>query len=237
MPGRHDRKPRTRSARTIRSRDGRRLSAWTGFCRAAAAALARLLWGFRTEGLENVPRSGPVIVACNHVSMLDPPLVGSALRREAGFVAKQELFAVPLLGPLIRSLRAMPIDRSRLSRETLDTLAACLDRGHALVLFPEGTRSRDGKLGRAKPGIGMLLALRPVPVVPAYVQGTESPWRNLFRRGHMRVVFGRPLVLPQEDPSGSDRGAHARRIAATILEEVRRLKDGDTPAGDGSPGR
>lgn len=237
MPGRHDRKPGTQSAQAIRSRDGRGLSPWFGFCRAAAAGLARLLWGFRAEGLEHVPRSGPIVVACNHVSYLDPPLVGSALGREAGFVAKQELFAVPLLGPLIRSLHAMPIDRSRLSRDTLDTLAAFLDRGHALVLFPEGTRSRDGQLGRAKPGVGVLLERRPVPVIPAYVQGTESPWRNLFRRGHMRVVFGRPLVLPQEDPSGSDRGAHARRIAETILAEVRRLKEGVARAGDGSPGR
>lgn len=237
MPGRHDGKPRTRSGRANRSRDGRGLSPWFGFCSAAAAGLARLLWGFRAEGLENVPRSGPIIVACNHVSYLDPPLVGSALRREAGFVAKQELFAVPVLGPLIRSLHAMPIDRSRLSRDTLDTLAAFLDRGHALVLFPEGTRSRNGELGRAKPGIGVLLGRRPVPVVPAYVQGTASPWRNLFRRGHMRVVFGRPLVLPQEDPSASDRGAHARRIAGTILCEVRRLKEGVARAGDGSPGR
>ena len=213
------------------------MNAWYGFCRASAFGLARLLWGLRVEGRENVPRRGPLLVACNHVSLLDPAFVGSSLPREAGFVAKQELFAVPGLSWLIRSLHAMPIDRSRLSLATVERLAAFLDRGYALVVFPEGTRSRDGRLGRAKPGVGVLLMRRPVTVIPVYVQGTDSPWRNLFRRGHMRVVYGRPWVLPQEESSSdSDRGARARRIAEALLEEIRRLKEGEAPSGDGSPG-
>ena len=212
------------------------MSPWYRFCRAVVYGTARLLWGLRVEGRENVPAEGALLVACNHVSLLDPPIVGSLLPREAGFVAKQELFAVPGLGRLIRSLNAIPIDRSRLSRETLDDLVAFLDGGRALVLFPEGTRSRSGELGRAKPGVGVLLSRRPAPVVPAYVEGTNAPWRNLFRRGRMRVVFGRAHPLPQDVASSAERGAEARRVAEWILDEIRRLKERAASEGDGSPG-
>jgi 1-acyl-sn-glycerol-3-phosphate acyltransferase len=212
------------------------LTPWYRFCRAAAFGAARVLWGLRVEGRENLPTDGPVLVACNHVSVLDPPVVGSVIPREAGFVAKQELFAVPGLGRLIRSLNAIPIDRSRLSRETLEILAGFLDGGRALVLFPEGTRSRDGRLGRARPGVGVLLLRRPVPWVCAFVEGTDAPWRNLFRRGRMRVVFGPPHTLPQELASPSPGRADARRIAESIVEEIRRLGARARPQGDGSPG-
>jgi 1-acyl-sn-glycerol-3-phosphate acyltransferase len=177
-----------------------------------------------------------VVVACNHVSLLDPPILGSVISRESGFVAKKELFAVPGLGRVIRSLNAIPIDRSRLSRETLEVLADFLAGGRVLVLFPEGTRSRTGRLGTAKPGVGVLLARQPAAVVPAYIEGTDAPWRNLFRRGRMRVVFGPPHTLPQELASPSPGRADARRIAESIVEEIRRLGARARPQGDGSPG-
>jgi 1-acyl-sn-glycerol-3-phosphate acyltransferase len=127
---------------------------------------------------------------------------------------------------VIRSLNAIPIDRSRLSRETLEVLADFLAGGRVLVLFPEGTRSRTGRLGTAKPGVGVLLARQPAAVVPAYIEGTDAPWRNLFRRGRMRVVFGRPHALPQDVAPTSEGGGDPRRTAESILEAIRRLKEG-----------
>jgi 1-acyl-sn-glycerol-3-phosphate acyltransferase len=135
------------------------------------------------------------------------------------------LFAVPVLGRWIRSLNAIPIDRSRLSRETLEVLGDFLASGRVLVLFPEGTRSRTGHLGSAKPGVGMLLARQPATVVPAYIEGTDAPWRNVFRRGRVRVTFGRPLALPQDVTSTSEGRGDPRRLAETILEGIRRLKE------------
>jgi 1-acyl-sn-glycerol-3-phosphate acyltransferase len=176
-----------------------------------------------------------LLVVCNHVSVLDPPFLAAALPRETGFVAKRELFSVPLLSRLIRSLNAIPLDRSRLSRGTLDRLGAFLDSGHALLMFPEGTRSRDGRLGTAKPGIGLLLLQHPVTVLPAYVEGTNAPWRNLFRRGRMRVTFGRPHPLPQELPLTSDRGAVARRIAESILDASREVRQNGATREAGFP--
>jgi 1-acyl-sn-glycerol-3-phosphate acyltransferase len=199
---------------------------WYRFVQGVAFFLFRLLWGVRVEGRDNVPASGPALIASNHRSLLDPPLVGCTVPRETGFVAKRELFGVPVLGPLIRSLYAIPIDRTRLSMETMDELAGFLDTGRLLLYFPEGTRSRDGRLGRARVGVGVLLARRPVPVIPVWVEGTESPFRNLFRRGRMRIVYGVPHALP-EGLEPSDPRARARALAALVLDRVRELGEAE----------
>lgn len=202
---------------------------WYRFCRLAAYGLARLLWGLRVEGRENIPASGPVLVTSNHIANLDPPILGCALPREGGFAAKKELFAVPGLGWLIASLNAIPVDRARLSLGTLRTLGTHLESGKALVFFPEGTRSRDGNLGKPRVGVGMLLTRYPVTVLPACVEGTESPIRNLFRRGRMRVVFGVPYALPEEDRSPEERREAYRRIAEAVMDRIRGLKKGAAP--------
>ena len=91
------------------------VSPWYRFIRGLAFWVARILWGLRVEGREHIPPEGAAVVACNHRSLLDPAIVGGTLPREAGFLAKRELFEVPVLSALIRSLNAIPIDRSRLS--------------------------------------------------------------------------------------------------------------------------
>jgi 1-acyl-sn-glycerol-3-phosphate acyltransferase len=185
-----------------------------------------VIWGLRVEGRENVPRSGPLLVTCNHVSNLDPPVVACAIPREIGFVAKRELFAVPGLGSLIRSLNAMPLDRSRLSVEALDRFGAFLREGNALLMFPEGTRSRTGRLGKAKVGVGVLMARFPAQVVPVYVQGTDTLFRSMLRRGRMRIVFGRPYSLPKGEGPGVPEHEEYRRLAELILDGIRQLKEG-----------
>ncbi|MCA9730098.1 MAG: 1-acyl-sn-glycerol-3-phosphate acyltransferase [Candidatus Eisenbacteria bacterium] len=195
---------------------------WYRFCRDVVRWLARGLWGLRVDGLEKLPRDGAAVVASNHRSLLDPPLLGSVLPRESGFVAKRELFSVPGLSTLIRSLNAIPIERGRLSMEKMDELAEFLDGGKLLLYFPEGTRSRSGELGRAKAGIGVLLTKRAVPVVPAFVQGTESPVRNLFRRGRLRIVFGDPQTIPG-DAGPEEPRERARWIAEAVLARIREL--------------
>jgi len=211
---------------------------WYRFVRFVARSLGRLLWGIRVEGLENVPRSGPLLVTSNHVSNLDPPVIGSLIPRESGFVAKKELFSVPGLGALIRSVNALPLDRSRLSVETLDRFGAFLATGRALVWFPEGTRSRTGELGKAKVGVGILLARHPVTVLPVHVEGTNTPFRSMLRRGRMRVVFGRPYVLPKgEGSAAATERADYRRIADSVLDRIRRLHEGSDTSerGAGTP--
>ncbi|MGQ0722757.1 MAG: lysophospholipid acyltransferase family protein [Candidatus Eiseniibacteriota bacterium] len=218
---------------------------WYRFVRFLAGTLARLLWGVRVEGAEHVPRAGPLLVTSNHLSNVDPALLGGVIPREVGFVAKEELFRVPVLGALIRSLNAMPLDRSRLSMAAIDRFGSHLGQGGALVYFPEGTRSRTGELGSAKVGVGVLLSRHPVPILPVRVNGTDSLFRNMFRRGRMRVVFGRPYTLPKGEGSGAAEREEYRRIAETVLEHIRGLdgsgasdQEAGNPAapGEGSDG-
>ena len=207
------------------------MSLWYRFIRDLAYWVARIVWGLRVEGRENIPPDGAAVVACNHRSLLDPPVVGCTLPRETGFVAKRELFEVPIVSALVRSLNSIPIDRSRLSRDKMDELAEWLDTGKLLVMFSEGTRSKTGKLGRPKAGIGVLLASRPVPVIPAWVEGTDSPFRNLFRRGRMRIVYGVPHAIPEEAEPSEPR-ARARAITEVVMDHIRALQEEIASSGE-----
>lgn len=195
-----------------------------GICKLIARVVLRLLWGIRVEGRANIPSSGPLVVTCNHRSRLDPPLLGAVLPRDAAYAAKKELFAVPGLGSLIRSLNAIPVDRANLSVTTLRAFEKWLREGRVLIFFPEGTRSKNGRLGRAKIGVGMMLARQDVPVLPAYIEGTGSVLRNIFRWGRVRVTFGRPYTLPAETwlAAGRSRNGY-RKIADLVMTRIREL--------------
>jgi 1-acyl-sn-glycerol-3-phosphate acyltransferase len=215
------------------------LRPWYWFCKSLAYGLAKLLWGLRVEGLENVPRSGALLVTSNHISNLDPPVLGSVVPRETGFAAKRELFAVPVLSALIRSLNSIPVDRTQLSLSTLRTMGEFLTREQSLLIFPEGTRGEPGRFRSPKTGVGMILSKYPAQVLPAYVEGTDQPWRNLFRRGRVRVAFGRPYTLPKEAFGSGSRREQYRRVAELVMEHIRRLRE-ESPnddAGGGVPGR
>lgn len=197
-------------------------------CQTSAFALARILWGIRVEGRENVPLEGPLLVTANHRSNLDPPLLGAVLPREAGYAAKKELFAVVGFGRLIRALHAIPVDRGSFAPSTLRRFETWLRGGGALIVFPEGTRSRTGKLGEAKAGVGLVLMRAPVTVLPVVIEGTEAPVRNVFRRGRVRVVFGRPYALPEGLLDSSGERERSKDVARFVLEAIRRLQDEST---------
>lgn len=167
-----------------------------GFLRLIAVALMRLLFRLETRGIEHIPRSGGVLLAANHSSLLDPPLVGGAAPRPLVFLAKAELFEVPLFGALIRRLNARPLRREGPDAGALRTALRALADGAAVLVFPEGTRGGEGVLRPAKPGVGMLAALSGVPVVPVYIAGSGRAWpkgRRLPRPAKVVVTFGPPL--------------------------------------------
>ena len=209
------------------------MSLWYRFCRSLAFSLGRILGGLTVEGLENVPAEGSFLLTSNHIGLLDPPVIASACPREVGFAAKKELFAVPILGPLIRSLNSIPVDRAKVSVTTFREFGRFLGQGKGLMYFPEGTRSRTGELGKAKVGVGMILAQYPVAILPVVVEGTNSLSRALVRRGRLRVIFGPPYTLPREvvEPS-EERREQYRRIADLVLDRIRRLKEGISSSDD-----
>lgn len=150
-------------------------------------------------GRENVPRRGGLIVAPNHLSHLDPLLVGVALPRHAWFVATDELFEFRILGWLARRLRAFPIRQDSADRQALRKTEALLAAGHAVVIFPEGHESLDGRLQPLQGGTVLLALKTGVPIVPVAIQGTSAimPPRSFgIRRPRrpVRLVFGRPIA-------------------------------------------
>jgi 1-acyl-sn-glycerol-3-phosphate acyltransferase len=169
-----------------------------GIAKPIAVALMRSIWNLEVRGREHVPAVGPLLVVSNHVSLLDPPFVGGACPREMYYLAKEELFAVPLLGRLIRALNARPVKRDGSDGRALKAALKLLGENRAILLFPEGTRGVEGRLGEGKLGAGMLAVLSGAPVVPAYVSGTAQalpPGRALPRPARVTVTFGPPLVF------------------------------------------
>jgi glycerol-3-phosphate dehydrogenase (NAD(P)+) len=167
----------------------------------------------RRLGTEHIPEGG-VILASNHRSFLDPFAIGCCLGRPIYFVAKQELFRNPLLGWVLNCLGAFPIKRGASDEESVDTALALLERGQAVVIFPEGTRIRTGSLGSAKRGVGRLALQSGKPVVPIAVTNSERArrgWRIRPVRVHLRC--GPALTFPRvDDPSPFLAGEVTERI-------------------------
>jgi 1-acyl-sn-glycerol-3-phosphate acyltransferase len=159
----------------------------------ASAAILRAMFSTvfraRVRGIENVPRDGPLIVACNHLSYLDPPAL-CYCPRHIRFMAKRELFEIPLLAPLIRALGAYPVDRHGSPRAAIKESLGVLQAGGAIGIFPEGTRNLDGE---ADPQLGMALlaAWSSATVVPTCILGGD----RIRRLGRFEIAFGAPMVL------------------------------------------
>ncbi len=150
--------------------------------------MLRSFWRLRVAGTEHIPPNGPLIVACNHVSYFDPPALGAAATRPLAYMAKRQLFRIPLLGPLISALGAFPVDRSRGDVAAIKAAVGLLSKSAALGIFPEGTRNLKRDI-QPQMGVALLAARTGAAVVPAYVSGTAQV-RRLARIG---VAFGEPL--------------------------------------------
>jgi 1-acyl-sn-glycerol-3-phosphate acyltransferase len=145
---------------------------------------------------ERVPETGPVIIASNHASFLDPPLVGSCLHRAINYLARDTLFRYPGIGWVLRTVNAVPVDREGGGAAGLKAILDRLLAGGGIILFPEGTRTRDGKLQPARSGIGLVVIKSTAPVVPVRVFGTYEAFGKhvafpLPRQ--LRVKFGAPM--------------------------------------------
>ncbi len=185
-------------------------------------AVLRTFFRYRTVGAEHVPREGAVLLASNHVSVLDPPVVGVGAPRPLHFMAKAELFRVPLLGALIRRLNSHPVEREGADAGALRHALLLLRQGHALLVFPEGTRGTEGCLQPGRPGAGMLAALSEAPVVPVYVQGSGYALprgASRPRRSAITVRYGPALRFEHA------RGKHRyQEISDQIMAAIGRLK-------------
>lgn len=191
-----------------------------------------LLGGLRVEGRDNVPRTGGVLITPNHISDADPTAVGVSLPRDCYFMAKEELFAKPILGHFLRAIHSFPVRRYTADRTALRTAEQLLKRGEALVIFPEGKLSEDGKLQQILPGALLLAQRTGVPIVPTAIIATDRllPYGKLWPRPAGRTIvvrFGKPTTLAEL--AGGEAGAGALRCAAARLYEILRELQAERP--------
>ncbi|MHA6530897.1 lysophospholipid acyltransferase family protein [Paenibacillus sp. BAC0078] len=155
-----------------------------------------VLFPLKIIGKENVPKEGGVLLCANHISLLDPMTIGIKLKRQVKYMAKAELFNVPVLGWLINKLGAFPVKRGGVSKESIKTALNTLRGGHVMGIFPEGTRNSDS--GVAKKGAASFALRSGAAVVPAAIVGSYKPFRR------MTVIYGAPIDLSSFDGAGSD---------------------------------
>jgi 1-acyl-sn-glycerol-3-phosphate acyltransferase len=185
--------------------------------------------------LDRVPRMGPALIAATHQSFLDPWLVGLCMERRLCFLARDSLFRVPVLGWLLRQYDGLPVAReTAASRGSLDVCLQALAKQRAVLLFPEGTRTRDGRIAPLKRGISLLAKRSRAPVIPVLVRGTYQLWprtARLPRRGVVEISFGRPLTYGDGESADRfmERLASAYVGLATETGAVEVLPQGPPP--------
>lgn len=180
-------------------------------------SLFKLFYRFEITGVENIPSEGPVVLVSNHVSNWDPLVLGSAANRQVFFLAKEELFKIPLLNLLLPAWGALPLRRGRGDREAISKSMEVLAKGNTLGIFIEGTRNKENPdhLGKPHPGAAMFAIKSNATVIPALLLNTRTIGKSLRK---VRVIFGKPLHLVN-DPSMEKKElymAASYQIAAAI---------------------
>ncbi len=186
-------------------------------------AIAKTFFNYRVIGAENMIEEGPCIIAANHCSYLDPPLVGVACQRAIHYLARKSLLDVPILGPILPELNVIPVEQKNADRSALMGAIRVVRNGGAVLIFPEGTRSPDGKLQPAQPGIGMIVAKTGAPIVPVKISGSYKafPRGSSCPRLHpVTVSIGPALRFDSLETDGRDL---YQKASDRILDAVARI--------------
>jgi 1-acyl-sn-glycerol-3-phosphate acyltransferase len=193
---------------------------WVGYH--LSRLLAQLFYRFRILHRDRMIQTGPVIVAMNHQSFFDPPLGGNACDRAIYFLAKKSLMKIPVLGWLLPKLNVIPVDLEGQSPGALKALIRILRAGDCALVFPEGTRTPDGNLQPALPGLGFVIAKTLAPVVPMRIFGAYDAWPigGKIRLGPcITVVLGQPIHFSDSDLQSQDREVYAR-LSQRVMDAI-----------------
>ncbi len=194
--------------------------------------ISRVFLRYRTRGAEHVPGGGGVLLAANHASYADIPLLGCGVRRRLFYLGRANLFPYPVVGRILRSLGWIPLKTGRWDRQAFRTAAELLKAGKAVVIFPEGTRTTDGMLQPGKPGIGMLVAEVQCPVVPVYLRGTYQVLpmgASWLRRHPVEVSFGESMDFREACRQYQGKALY-HHITHTVMARIAELRGVDHSA-------
>ena len=197
---------------------------WLGYH--LSRLFAQLFFGFRIIHRERVIQTGPVILAMNHQSFLDPPLAGNACDRPIFFLAKKSLMKVPILGWLLPKLNVIPVNLEGGDRSALKALIRILSAGECALVFPEGTRTPDGNLQPAQGGLGLLIAKTRAPVVPMRIFGAYDVWPiqgKLRWSGKITIVVGQPIHFTEAELSNGGKDLYAR-LSQRVMDAIASLQ-------------
>lgn len=171
--------------------------------------LLRISHRLKIYNADFVPKFGGVIIAANHISLADPPVLGTALNRESFFMAKYELFKIPIFNLLIKRLHAFPVKRDAIDLKSFRTAKKLLDTGNAVVIFPQGRREKISKLNTIKPGICLLAKITNSPIIPAFIFNSNE----MMKFKPIKVAFGKPIYIKN------------KRDTSIIINAINLLRD------------
>jgi 1-acyl-sn-glycerol-3-phosphate acyltransferase len=188
---------------------------------------AKSLFRYRAYGRENIVENGPAILAMNHESYLDPPLAGICCKREIYYLARKTLLQWPILGPLFPKMNVIPVDQERADSAALKAVIRLLRAGHSTVIFPEGSRTPDGKLLPAQPGLGLIIAKTLAPVVPMRIFGAHAAFPRggkprIFRK--ITISIGEPMRFTESDLSPGGRELY-QRLSERVMERIAAIEN------------
>jgi 1-acyl-sn-glycerol-3-phosphate acyltransferase len=195
---------------------------WVGYH--LSRLVGRFLFRFRVIHRERMLQSGPVILAMNHQSYLDPPLAGTACDRAIYFLARRTLLDVPLLGWVLPKLNVIPVNQEGVDRSAIKAMIHVLRAGNGVLVFPEGSRTIDGNLQPAEPGLGLVIAKTLAPVVPMRIFGAHEalPRGGGLRFTRITVVIGEPILFAASDLQVGKKDLYAR-LSQRVMDAIAAL--------------
>lgn len=185
--------------------------------------ISKIVFRIKVYGCENIPKEGGFIVASNHISYYDPPLVGSWNSRQIYFMAKKELFEYPIFGNIIRRTNALPVKRGVIDRNALEEVSKVINNGYGITIFPEGTRSKNGQFLPPKPGIGMIARQAECAILPAYINGSNRLWDCFIGRARMSITYGQVITSDEIKAFSQDKEGY-HQIAQAVMERIKAIK-------------
>jgi len=195
---------------------------WYRIARAVLRALCLVFFRLRVLGRENIPDEGAFILASNHQSYLDPVLCGVRVKRQLWFLARESLFSNRFFGWLISSVGSLPLKRGQADMAAVRQVIAILKEGKGVCLFPEGTRTSDGKIEALKPGLGLLCRRGNAAIVPTVVDGAFECWprhKKMFSFGSIWVQYGEAITAEQAEQMGDE------KLAEVLTDTLRQMQN------------